>query len=223
MILKKTKVYSGLQAFFADIYSYIGGGLLVTGIMAYAVMKMIQDRIITSTMPLQIAIVLLVLYSLYISYALYGMSAMQAQIVFWLYVLLQGFIIGFYAYQYNVHIVEAAVITVGIFVLMTILSRLSYDLSNYGNFFKMTSIAILIAALCNMFIFKSGIFMLIIDVALLIFFSVLIIYDHQTLERLYYANTDKEALAVIGALSLYMKIVTMFKIILRLLNERNRK
>lgn len=218
MILKKTKGYSGLQAFFADIYSYIGGGLLLTGVMSYAVVKMINDGIIQTMLPLKIAMILVFIYGIYISYVINNLSALQAQCLFWSYVLLQGFITGFFIYMYQMFVAEAFVITAGIFITMGLLSRVSkFDISSYGNFFTMTTIAIFATSILNVFIFKSGTVMLGIDIAVLLIFSVLIMYNHQVLEKMYHHAEDKKTLAIMGALSLYNDIVVLFRTILRLL------
>ncbi len=223
MVLKKTKVYSGLQAFFADIYSYIGGGLLVTGATSYLIVRMIQDNIIRGYTIFNIACIMLFLFSLYINFKIHSMTALEAQITYWLFVLLQGVITGFYAYVYYAHIMQAAIITACIFIVMGLLGRFtSIDLLKYSHFFTMVSISLFIASIVNVFIFKSGLVMTLIDCGIVLFFSALIMYNHQALEQMYYTSEDKQKVAIIGALSLYTDIVVVFRVILRLLASRSK-
>ena len=99
------------------------------------------------------------------------------------------------------------------------------DLSFLGIFLFLGMIGLLLVGIVSIFTGPLGVvFNQIVCLLGVLIFALFAAYDMQTLKNAYYAmgnSEQKDQLAVLGALHMYISFVAMFEYILSLLNSRN--
>ena len=95
------------------------------------------------------------------------------------------------------------------------------DLSKFGTFLLMALLAIIIASLLNVFIFKSASFDLGLNIIGILIFMGIMAYDVQNIKRLYAMNPNNENLAILGALELYLDFINVFIRLLEIFGKNN--
>ena len=98
------------------------------------------------------------------------------------------------------------------------------DLSFLGIFLFMGMIGLILVGIVSMFIPMGETFSQIVCLIGVLIFALFTAYDMQTLKNAYYTlgnGEQKDQLAVLGALHMYISFVAMFEYILGLLNSRD--
>jgi len=98
------------------------------------------------------------------------------------------------------------------------------DLSFLGAFLFLGMIGLILVGVVSMFIPLGATFNTIVCLIGVLIFALFAAYDMQTLKKAYYALGDsnqKNQLAVLGALHMYISFIALFEYILSLLNSRN--
>jgi uncharacterized protein len=236
---------AGLRAYMLRVYNYMGAGLAITGIIAYAFYAMaVTDnpaeavaRVGTSGImltefgrlifvsPLKWVILLAPLALVFfMSARLHKMSLPAAQGTFWLYAALVGaslasiFLVYAHGSIANVFFITAA--TFGGLSLYGYTTK--SDLSGWGSFLIMGVIGIVIASIVNIWL-ASGALTFAISVIGVLVFSGLTAYDTQQIKEMYYEG-DSELVAgqksIMGALRLYLDFLNLFLMLLSLFGNR---
>ena len=121
-------------------------------------------------------------------------------------------------------IVQAFVIAALMFGCMAMFGyKTVKDLSFMGTFVQIGIIGLILVGVFSLFWPLGGTFATIVCLAGVLIFALFTAYDMQFLKRAYAAGgdeTQKNQLAVLGALHLYIAFIAMFQYILSLLNRR---
>lgn len=221
----RKKAITGLQVFFRDVYSYLGTGLFLTGSIVYLIIKTglvfsITDNVFGLVSLLSFALLMS------ISSRMDSMSVGEAQLHFWVLAVMKGVVLAPICYFYAESVLPSILMTAGVLVCMSIWSRVtSVDLSRITNILFGSLIGLLVISIFNLFMHNALVDTM-ICVAGIVLFTVMIAWDHQNLESLYYSGysthgESKEKLAVFGALQIYMDVINIFIYMLRLFSKKN--
>src|SRR5579883_1700660 len=226
----------GLRAYMIRVYNYMGIGLVVTGVVAYAFFMMavtndpsqaaarlgnglmltaLGKAIYISWLRWVIAFSPLVIVFLFAA-RVNQMSTSTAQAVFWAFAALMGLSLSsIFVIYTGASIARIFFITAATFGAVSLWGYTTKrDLTGMGSFLMMGVIGLIIASVVNAFLGSSGLQFAISVLAVLIFTG-LTAYDTQQLKDNYYsyAAGGEEVLgrsAIAGALSLYLDFINIF-------------
>ncbi len=236
----------GLRAYMIRVYNYMGAGLVITGLVAYAffTMAVTQDpaeavgrlknglmltslgkAIFTGWLPIVIALSPLAIVFLFAA-RINQMSTSTAQTVFWAFAALMGLSLSSIFVNYTgVSIARIFFVTAATFGTVSLWGYTTKrDLTQMGSFMMMGLIGIVIASVLNIFMHSSAM-QFAISVLAVVIFTGLTAYDTQTLKDNYatYAQGGEETLgrsAIMGALNLYLDFINIFIALLQLFGDR---
>jgi FtsH-binding integral membrane protein len=236
----------GLRAYMIRVYNYMGIGLVLTGVVAYAFYTMavvtnpdtgaivaltpLGKAIYTSWLRWVIAFSPLAIVFLFAA-RVNQMSTSTAQAVFWAFAALMGLSLSsIFVIYTGTSIARIFFITAGTFGAVSLWGYTTKrDLTAMGSFLMMGLIGIVIASVVNAILSafhmgSSGLQFAISVLAVLIFTG-LTAYDTQKLKDTYYsyAGAGEETLgrtAVMGALNLYLDFINIFIALLQLFGDR---
>jgi uncharacterized protein len=236
----------GLRAYMVRVYNYMGIGLVLTGVVAYAFYTMavttdpslaaarlpngllltaLGKSIYISWLRWVIAFAPLVIVFLFAA-RVNQMSTSTAQSVFWAFAALMGLSLSsIFVIYTGASIARIFFITAATFGTVSLWGYTTKrDLTAMGSFLMMGVIGIVIASVVNAFLGSSGLQFAISVLAVLIFTG-LTAYDTQQLKDNYstYASGGEATLgrsAVMGALSLYLDFINIFVALLQLFGDR---
>ena len=236
----------GLRAYMVRVYNYMGIGLVLTGMVAYAFYSMavteypadavvrLGNGIMLTALgkaiyisPLKWVIALSPLAIVFLFAArINQMSTSTAQAVFWAFAALMGLSLSSIFLMYTgVSITRIFFITAATFGSVSLWGYTTKrDLTQMGSFLMMGLIGIVIASLVNIFLHSTQM-QFVISVLAVVIFTGLTAYDTQTLKDNYatYASGGEETLgrsAIMGALNLYLDFINIFIALLQLFGDR---
>jgi FtsH-binding integral membrane protein len=218
------QVDEGLRAYMQRVYSYMAGGLALTGIVAYAAAASGFYQSIAGTPLIWIVILAPLGFVLALSFGIQRMSAGTAMLLFWLYAAVMGLSLGgiFLVYT-GTSIARVFFITAATYGAMSLYGYTTKtDLSGFGSFLLMGLIGIVIASLVNLFI-GSNTLQFVISIIGVIVFVGLTAYDTQRIKEMYLESDTAEVAdkkAVLGALALYLDFINLFMMLLQLFGQR---
>jgi FtsH-binding integral membrane protein len=225
-------VDAGLRSFMLGVYNKMALGLLLTGLLAFAVGSNAQAMALVFGTPLRWVVMFGPIGLLLISaFAMRNPSPVGANVIYWSVVSLIGVGMGAIVYTYTV--IPGGIIAVAKAFLTTAvafgaLSLWGYttkrDLTPMGTFLIMGVVGLIVASIINIFI-QSPAMHFAISVIGVGLFGLLTAFDTQRLKYSYYEyGGDARALNVIttfGALSLYINFINMFQFILSIMAPRD--
>ncbi len=236
----------GLRSYMVRVYNYMGIGLVLTGIVAYAFYTMavtnnpgeaaarlpnglmltaLGKAIYISWLRWVIAFSPLVVVFLFAA-RVNQMSSSTAQAVFWAFSALMGLSLSsIFVIYTGSSIARIFFITAATFGTVSLWGYTTKrDLTQMGSFLMMGVIGIVIASVVNAFLGSTGL-QFAISVLAVAIFTGLTAYDTQQLKDNYYtyASGGEETLgrsAVMGALALYLDFINIFIALLQLFGDR---
>ncbi|MEM1399735.1 MAG: Bax inhibitor-1/YccA family protein [Pseudomonadota bacterium] len=224
----------GLRKFMLSVYNYMGMGLLISGLVAYAVAEMpalnalfyntVDGRLVGYTGLGMVAMFAPLGILLFAMFGMRNASAQATQIMYWAFVGLQGIGLAVLLQIYtDASVARAFFTTAAAFGALSIYGyTTNRNLSAFGSFLIMGVIGLILASLINLF-FPSAMMTFVISVAGVLIFAGLIAYDTQRLKNEYVAGMGHEAetkVAVWGALSLYINFINLMQFLLMFLGNR---
>jgi uncharacterized protein len=218
-------VDEGLRSHMLRVYNYMGGGLVLTGLVALIVASTpaIYQPIFGT--PLKWVVMLAPLaFILIMSFRIEAMSAATAQMLFWSFCALMGLsLASVFLVFTGASIARAFFVAAAMFGATSLYGYTTRrDLSSVGSFLFMGLIGVIIAMLVNLFIQSSALQFAISVIGVLVFTG-LTAYDTQNIKQQYAEGRGAESqskLAVFGALSLYLNFINMFQLLLGFTGER---
>lgn len=217
----------GLRQYMQRVYNYMGGGLVLTGLIAYFGATSGFYASVAGT-PIFWAVLLAPLgLVLFLSLRIQRMSLGAAQISFWAYAALVGLSLSGFFLVYTgesiarVFFISAA--TCGATSLYGYTTRA--DLSRFGSFLFMGLIGVVIAGLVNIFVASSAVQFAVSVIGVLVFTG-LTAYDTQRIRDFYIAGEDDMIAgkkAIMGALALYLDFLNLFLMLMQLFGNRRRQ
>jgi FtsH-binding integral membrane protein len=215
----------GLRQFLISVYNYMGFGLALTGLVAYAAAESGLYATLAQT-PLLLWVVLLSPLALVflLSFRIQKMSLGAAQAAFWAYAGLVGLsLAGVFLMYTGVSIARTFFITAATFLAMSLYGYTTRtDLARLGSFLMMGLIGVIIASVVNMFLASSTL-QLVISVIGVIVFVGLTAYDTQRIKEIYLAADSAVVAgkkAIMGALTLYLDFLNLFLLLLQFTGNR---
>ncbi len=218
------QIDAGLRAYMQRVYTYMAGGLALTGIVAYAAAASGFYQSIAGTPLIWIVMLAPLGFVLVLSFGIQRMSAGTAMLLFWLYAAVMGLSLGgiFLVYT-GTSIARVFFITAATYGAMSLYGYTTKtDLSRFGSFLLMGLIGIIIASLVNLFI-GSNTLQFVISIIGVIVFVGLTAYDTQRIKEMYLESDTVEIAdkkAVLGALALYLDFINLFMLLLQLFGQR---
>lgn len=221
---KTATVDQGLRLHMQRIFNYMGGGLALTGLVAYIVANTALAGIIFGSFLQWIAMLAPFGLIFYMSIKMEKLSAARMQTLYWAFCGLMGISMATIFMIYTgASVARAFFITAATFGAMSMWGYTTKkDLTNFGAFLMMGMMGLFIAMIVNIFM-QSSMMQWIVSVAGVLIFTGLTAYDVQSLKRMYQMGWGKEAnnkMAVMGAIRLYINFINAFQFLLALTGER---
>ena len=223
--IDRTLVDEGLRRHMLRVYNYMGLGLVVTGLVAYAVGTTPALYVPIFSTPLKWVVMLAPLaFVLFFSFRMQSMSAAGAQGMFWAFCAVMGLsMASIFLVFTGTSIARTFFIASAMFGTTSLYGYTTKrDLSRFGSFLIMGLIGVLIASLVNIFLASSMLQFVVSIVGILVFVG-LTAWDTQSIKERYAENFDAQSqqkLAVFGAFSLYLNFINIFQLLLNFTGER---
>jgi hypothetical protein len=234
---------AGLRAYMLRVYNWMSSGLLLTGIIAYAIFAtpalhelfyrsgVTASGLVVRDQPTALAMIAVfapLAFVLVLSMGVNRLSRSTAQLLYWLFCAAMGAsLTSIFVIYTGDSIARVFFITAATFAAMSIYGYTTKaDLSRFGSFLIMGLFGVIIASVVNMFLASSALQFAISIIGVVVFVG-LTAYDTQRIKATYvqyaYAEgTDGAAKrSVYDALSLYLNFINLFMLLLQLLGNRN--
>lgn len=221
----------GLDLYLKKIFALMFGAVGVTAITAFITIYLGGIRLLVSgggmTPMFYIVIFGGLALSIWAQVRAFSMRPTGAAILLFLYAVLMGLgltpIIWGGLSVNPASIVWAFVIAALMFACMAAFGyKTAKNLSFLGIFLMMGMIGLILVGIVSMIWTLGGVFSTIVCAIGVLVFALFTAYDMQTLKRSYQVlgdDTQKDQLAVLGALHLYISFIAMFQYVLGLLNR----
>jgi uncharacterized protein len=231
---------AGLRAYMLRVYNWMASGLLVTGVIAYAIANtslidafypLVQTPFGFAHHPTVLAMIAMfapLAFVLVLSVGVNKLSTSAVQALFWVFCAAMGAsLVNIFLIYTSESIVRVFFITSATFAATSLYGYTTKsDLSRMGSFLMMGLFGIIIASLANMF-FQSSALQFAVSIIGVVVFTGLTAYDTQRIKSSYmqfaYAEGTEGAAkrSVYDALSLYLNFINLFMLLLQLLGNRN--
>ncbi len=229
-ITKTQQKSGGIESYFKRIFGLMAGAVGITALTTFVMLisgawlGLIHNGGLSATYYI-IAFGGLGL-SIWAQVRAFSMKPSTAAILLFLYAVLMGIIITPLVFVSSpVSILLAIVLAAIMFGCMSLFGyKTVKDLSFLGIFLFLGMIGLILVGVVSMFIPLGATFNTIVCLIGVLVFALFAAYDMQTLKRAYAVMGDeyqKDQLAVLGALHMYISFVALFEYILSLLNSRN--
>lgn len=206
-----------------QVYAWMGGGLLVTALLAMVTVS--SPLLLNAVFSNRLVFYALILGELGLVVAISGainkLSASAASILFLVYAALNGVTMSVIFAVYTAESISSTfVITAATFGAMSAYGYMTKrDLTGWGSFLFMGLIGVVIASLVNIFT-KSSAASWIISALGVIVFTGLTAYDTWKIKVMATAGAAGRKPAILGALTLYLDFINLFLMLLRLVGNR---
>lgn len=229
-----SRAVGGIELYLKKIFGLMTGAVGVTALTTFIMLLTgIYKSLFTAT-GLSVTYYIIVFgglaLSLWAQARAFSMKPSTAKIMLFLYSILMGIAITpmcfVAAVQNPLSIIIALVLAAVMFACMTLFGyKTAKDLSFLGIFLFMGMIGLILVGIISIFTGPMGVvFNQIVCLIGVLIFALFAAYDMQNLKNAYYVignGEQKDQLAVLGALHMYISFVAMFEYILGLLNSRN--
>jgi len=216
---------AGLRQHMLRVYNYMGLGLVITGLVAFAISSVPALYVPIFGTPLKWAVMLAPLaFVFFFSFRIQTMSAGAAQLSFWAFCAVMGLSLAavFLAFT-GVSIARTFFIAASMFAATSLFGYTTKrDLSRFGSFLMMGLIGVVIASLVNL-VLGSNALQFVVSVVGIIVFTGLTAWETQAIKEQYaehYDSESKQKLAVFGAFSLYLNFINLFQLLLHFTGQR---
>jgi FtsH-binding integral membrane protein len=226
---------AGLRDYMLRVYNYMTVALFMTGGIAYFsarsesfinAMYQMQGNAVVGMKPLAWVVMLAPLvFVMFFSFGLQRMSAMTAQVSFWIYAVLVGLSLSTIFLTFTGQsIAQAFFVTAATFGGMSLYGYTTQrDLTGIGSFMFMGLIGLIIASLVNLFLHSPGLQFVTSIIGVIVFVG-LTAFDVQKLKQLYVQVAGQgemaEKIAIFGALTLYLDFINIFLNFLMIFGRR---
>ncbi len=216
---------AGLRVYMQKVFSTMGLGLALTGLVAYVVASTpALYRVILGTPLVWVLLIATLAVPVTLGASIGRLRASTAQMLFWGYAALMGATTSSVFLIYTMEsVARVFLITSCMFGGMSLYGYTTKrDLTNWGSFLFMGVLGLVLASVVNLFVGSTPLQMALSVIAVLVFTG-LTAYDVQMIARLYQPSAGEDVRkksVVLGALSLYLDFINMFFALLRLFGDR---
>jgi FtsH-binding integral membrane protein len=218
------EIDAGLRQFMVRVYTYMAGGLAISGLVAYVAVSTGFYQQIAGTPFIWIVILAPLGMVLLLGFGIDRMRIGAAFLAFWAFAALMGLsLAGIFLVFTGASIARVFFISAATFAAMSLYGYTTgRDLSHFGAFLLMGLVGIVIAGLVNIFV-GSNALQYAISVIGVIVFTGLTAYDTQRIKQVYLASDPADMTtkkAILGALTLYLDFINLFIMLLQLTGQR---
>ena len=224
---KATTIDVGLRTHMQKVFNYMSLGLGLTGLVAYLTAHSPLMGLLFGNPIVGIIVALAPIgFIIFLNFRLSQMSGQQALLTFFTFSAVMGLsMAAIFVVYAGVDIARAFFITAGTFAATSLYGYTTKsDLTRMGGFLIMGLIGLLLASVVNIFMHSTMLQFVISAIGVLVFTG-LTAYDTQKIKYLYsqsWGGEDNQKLAVLGALSLYLDFINLFRFILQLMGMGRR-
>lgn len=225
------KIGGGIESYLKRIFGLMTGAVAITALTTFVMLFTgAFTALITGTGGLSATYYIIAFgglgLSIWAQMRAFSMKPSTAKILLFLYSILMGVAITpMILVSSPASILMALVLAAVMFGCMALFGyKTVKDLSFLGVFLFIGMIGLILVGIASMFINFGETFNQIVCLIGVLIFALFAAYDMQTLKNAYYTlgnGEQKDQLAVLGALHMYISFVAMFEYILGLLNSRN--
>ena len=213
---------SGLNQFYAKVYSFVGFGIALSAIVSALMLTTFQDLLVQLMLNARIWLIVTGIVEVALVIFASGLAAKNSPAtlpMFLLYSVVNGFSLSFIVSLYLPGTVLTAFISsAALFFVMAIIGVvIKKDLSGIGRALIAALFGLILAMVVNIFL-NSGFMDYIISIVMVIVFAGLIAWDNQKIRYIYEESDGQVATgwAVALALSLYLDFINLFLSFLRI-------
>ncbi|EFX41156.1 Bax inhibitor-1/YccA family protein [Streptococcus peroris] len=213
---------SGLNQFYAKVYSFVGLGIALSAIVSALMLTTFQDLLVQLMLNARIWLIVTGIVEVALVIFASGLAAKNSPAtlpMFLLYSVVNGFSLSFIVSLYLPGTVLTAFISsAALFFVMAIIGVvIKKDLSGIGRALIAALFGLILAMVVNIFL-NSGFMDYIISIVMVIVFAGLIAWDNQKIRYVYEESDGQVATgwAVALALSLYLDFINLFLSFLRI-------
>lgn len=233
MVTKKSvsKIGGGIESYLRRIFGLMTGAVGITALTTFLVLVSGAYTALFTSHGLSATYYIIAFgglgLSLWAQVRAFSMKPSTARLLLFLYSVLMGVAITpMILVSSAASIIMALVLAAVMFACMAIFGyKTVKDLSFLGIFLFMGMIGLILVGIISIFTGPMGVvFNQIVCLLGILIFALFTAYDMQTLKNAYYSignGEQKDQLAVLGALHMYISFVAMFEYILGLLNSRD--
>ncbi|MDB5974347.1 MAG: hypothetical protein JWR07_1107 [Nevskia sp.] len=222
--LTQTGVDTGFSDYIRSVYTYMTGGLAITGAVAYYAFASGLFLAIAKTPLIFVIIFAPLAMALFLRFRLEKMSLVTAQVTYWAFATAMGLSLANIFMMYTGQsIARVFFITAGTFGAMSLYGYTTKsDLTRWGSFLFMGLIGVIIAMVVNVFLKSSALQFTISVIGVLVFVGLTAYHTQQVKEMYVYgeASDSQGKKAIMGALRLYLDFINLFMMLLRLFGGR---
>tara|TARA_Y100000591_G_C21699834_1_gene627716 strand:+ start:26 stop:754 length:729 start_codon:yes stop_codon:yes gene_type:complete len=225
-----------LRQYMLRVYNYMAAGLAITGLVSYMLVnatavfgingELLGLTPLGNTMYGGNMIFLFILSPVIVLWFGFSpnMSASRAQITFWILAVLMAFSVAPLLIVFTgTSVVRVFLITSSLFGLLSLYGYVTKrDLTKFGAFLFVGVMGIFIASLINLWFQSSSMMYIICYIGIPLMLGC-IAYETQNLKNRFNAFDSEELMkrnAILGALSLYIFFINLFKFLLIILGNR---
>lgn len=213
---------SGLNQFYAKVYSFVGLGIALSAIVSALMLTTFQDLLVQLMLNARIWLIVTGIVEVALVIFASGLAAKNSPAtlpMFLLYSVVNGSSLSFIVSLYLPGTVLTAFISsAALFFVMAIIGVvIKKDLSGIGRALIATLFGLILAMVVNIFL-NSGLMDYIISIVMVLVFAGLIAWDNQKIRYVYEESDGQVATgwAVALALSLYLDFINLFLSFLRI-------
>ena len=213
---------SGLNQFYAKVYSFVGLGIALSAIVSALMLTTFQDLLVQLMLNARIWLIVTGIVEVALVIFASGLAAKNSPAtlpMFLLYSVVNGFSLSFIVSLYLPGTVLTAFISsAALFFVMAIIGVvIKKDLSGIGRALIAALFGLILAMVVNIFL-NSGFMDYIISIVMVIVFAGLIAWDNQKIRYVYEESDGQVATgwAIAMALSLYLDFINLFLSFLRI-------
>lgn len=225
------KIGGSIESYLKRVFGLMTGAVLVTALTTFIMLITgAFTTLITSSGGLSITYYIIVFagfaLSIWAQMRAFSMKPSTAMLLLFLYSIFMGVAVTpMILVSSGLSIIIALVLAAVMFACMALFGyKTVKDLSFLGVFLFLGMIGLILVGIVSMFIPMGETFSQIVCLIGVLIFALFTAYDMQTLKNAYYTLTSgeqKDQLAVLGALHMYISFVAMFEYLLGLLNSRD--
>ncbi len=222
-----TETDSGLNQFFAKIYSLVGMGIGLSAFVSYLMLYPFKDNLLNIVANHPFVYYGAIIFELLLVFFASGAARKNtpaALPLFLIYSALNGFTLSFIIMAYTTStVMQAFVSSAGVFFVMAMIgARIKRDLSGMRKALFAALIGIILASVVNIFL-GSGAMSYIISIISVLIFSGLIAADNQMIKQVYQSTNGQvnDGWAITMALSLYLDFINLFISLLRIFGRND--
>jgi len=216
----------GLRSYMQSVFAYMGGGLALTGVVAWIVAHTALAALLFGSPLRWLVVIAPVGFVMVINLRIQTITASGLKTMFWLFCATMGLSMGSLFLTYtDASIARVFFITAADFGAMALWGYTTKrDLTGMGAFMLMGMIGLIIASVVNLFM-MSSMLQWMLSVAGVAIFTGLTAWNMQRIKQSYaesYGVEANEKMAVFGALSLYMDFINLFYLLMNLMGTTRR-